>query len=180
MTENTTLEVWKVTIDVQKHFNDLGLRVRSLAVAILAALLAAAGYALKENETVPLLGQQRSLAGLILLAALVCWVACYVMDRMWYHRLLQAAVAHGRKVEAELIATIPNIGLTTAIDDASPIRGLRAYHRLSIFYVSIALILLVAAGVALGGGGLYWGLWGLIGLIVLLLRLWPKSKLPTT
>lgn len=110
MADDPRLEVWKVTIDVQKHFNDLGLRVRSLAVAILAALLAAAGYALKESETVPLLGQQRSLAGLILLAALVCWIACYVMDRMWYHRLLQAAVAHGRNVERDLKPSIPNIG----------------------------------------------------------------------
>lgn len=176
MDDNPTLEVWKVTIDVQKHFNDLSLRVRSLAVGILAALLAAAGYALKDHETVTLFGRERSLAGLILLAALICWLVCYVMDRMWYHRLLQAAVAHGRKVEAELIVSIPNIGLTTAIDDASPIRGLRAYHRLSIFYASIALILVVGVGVALQTGRTYWGFWAIVGLIVLGLRYWPKGK----
>lgn len=44
------LEVWKATIDVQKHFNELGLRVRSIAVTVLGALLAAAGYALKETQ----------------------------------------------------------------------------------------------------------------------------------
>ena len=178
MAEDGRLEIWKATIEVQKHFNDLGLRVRSLAVAILAALLAAAGYALKEDETVPLFGQQRSLAGLILLAALMCWLACYVMDRMWYHRLLQAAVAHGRKVEADLIATVPNIGLTTAIDDASPIWGIRAYHRLSIFYGSIALILIVGAGIALQGGRTYWGFWAVVALIALVLRCWPDRERP--
>lgn len=176
MADNPTLEVWKVTIDVQKHFNDLGLKVRSMAVAILAALLAAAGYALKDHETVFLFGQPRSLAGLVLLAALTCWLVCYLMDRWWYHRLLQAAVVHGRKVEAELVASIPAIGLTGTIDDASPIWRLRAQHRLSIFYGFIALILWGAAGLSLQGGLPYFGIGLALSVMALALRFWPKSN----
>lgn len=58
------------------------------------------------------LGEYVSLTGMILLAALACWVAFFVMDRLWYHRLLKAAVKHGRKVEDALKASIPCIGLT--------------------------------------------------------------------
>lgn len=61
------LEVWKATLEVQRHFNDLGLRVRSLAITVLGAFMAAAGYAFKE--------QNNNAAGLILSAGLVCWLA---------------------------------------------------------------------------------------------------------
>lgn len=147
--EAATLEVWKATIDVQKHFNELSLRVRSLAVTVLGAFLAAAGYALKEGKTVEFLGEQVSLTGTILLGALVCWTAFFVMDRLWYHRLLRAAVQHGRAVEDGLRQSISTIGLTGTIDDASPLLGMRAGHRLSIFYGSIAVLLWQGAGHAL-------------------------------
>src|SRR5437899_11145375 len=61
--EKAQLEVWKVTIDVQKHFNDLSMRVRNFAITVPGALLAAARYALKDGATVTLLGRSFSLAG---------------------------------------------------------------------------------------------------------------------
>lgn len=164
MAEDANLEVWKVTIDVQKHFNDLGLRVRSIAVTVLGALLAAAGYALKERSAVDFFGHQVSLTGTILLAALVCWAAFYVMDRLWYHRLLKASVLHGRKIEEALVASIPIIGLTTSIDEASPLVGLRAGQRLSLFYGVIGACLWVGAGVALKATSPYY----VVGIVVLL------------
>ena len=151
-----TLEVWKTTIGVQQHFNELSLRVRSIAITVLGGFLAVAGYALKERASVEFMGQQISLTGAILLAALLCWAAFYVMDRLWYHRLLRAAVQHGRIVEEHLRPTVPSIGLTATIDDASPIWGLRAGHRLSIFYGFIAVILWVGAGAALRAASPYY------------------------
>lgn len=68
------------------------------------------------------------------------------MDRLWYLRLLKVAVVHGRKVEEALVWTVPTIGLTTTIDNLSPLWGLRAGHRLTIFYCSIAALLWIAAG----------------------------------
>lgn len=131
------LEVWKATLDVQKHFNEIGIKIRSIAVTVLAAFLAVAGYAFKENN--------KWLAGAIVLASLVSWFSFYLMDRAWYHRLLQAAVRHGEKIEADLIATIPNIDLTTRITAASPILGASAGVRLTFFYFSIGAILAVSA-----------------------------------
>lgn len=148
MDKDATFEVWKVTIEVQKHFNDLGMRVRSIAITVLGAFLAGAGYALKEQKTVAFGSTQISLSGLILASALVCWGAFYVMDRLWYHRLLKAAVKHGVEVEEALKPTVPLIGLTRTINDESPLFGFRAGHRLSIFYTSIAVLLMIAAGVA--------------------------------
>lgn len=171
--ERILLEVWKTTIDVQKHFNELGLRVRSIAVTVLGVFLGAAGYALQAPRTVGIMGEYVSLTGMILLAALVCWVAFFVMDRLWYHRLLKAAVKHGRKVEDVLKASIPCIGLTGTIDDASPLWGLRAGHRLSIFYGFIGALLWLAAGMALQAGWPYYAGGSAIVLLVVALEFWP-------
>ncbi|MEM6826367.1 MAG: hypothetical protein AAF553_00330 [Pseudomonadota bacterium] len=143
------LEAWKTTIDVQKHFNELSMKVRGLAVTVLAAFLAASGYSLESDFQIVFLDLSVSLTGLILLAAFVCWTAFYLMDRLWYHRLLAATVAHGRAIEAKLLPDVPTIGLTSGIDEASPILGLRARHRLSIFYGFFGALLFVGAGLAM-------------------------------
>jgi hypothetical protein len=179
MADNSlTLEVWKATIGVQQHFNELGMRVRSIAVTVLGALLAAAGYALKEHSDVDFFGRKVSLTGTILLAALVCWAAFYVMDRLWYHRLLKAAVAHGRNVENALLGSLPNIGLTTTIDNASPLMGLRAGQRLSIFYGFVAVLLWLGAGSALRSSAPYYLVGTLLFLAAITLELSSRSDVP--
>ncbi len=42
-----SLEIWKKVVDVQMHFNDLCLRLRSIAISILGVLLSASAIALK-------------------------------------------------------------------------------------------------------------------------------------
>lgn len=173
------LETWKVTIDVQKHFNELSMKVRGLAVTVLAAFLAAAGYALNDKPTVSFAGSPLSLPGLILLAALLCWTAFYLMDRLWYHRLLAATVAHGRTIEQSILPTVPTVGLTSSIDDASPIFGLKARHRLSIFYGFFGALLFVGAGVALKSGYLFFGVGVLFALLIAGMELLLSSKKPS-
>lgn len=141
------LEIWKTTIDLQKHFNDLSMRVRGLAITVLGGFLGAAGYALNASRNVVVAATSIPLTTLILFAALICWSAFYLMDRLWYHRLLTATVAHGQKVEAALMTDLPIIGLTRCINDASPIYGLKARHRLSIFYGFFGALLYTAAGI---------------------------------
>jgi sterol desaturase/sphingolipid hydroxylase (fatty acid hydroxylase superfamily) len=143
--EKALLEVWKVTIDVQKHFNDLSMRVRNIAITVFGALLAAAGYALKDGATVTILDRSFPLTAWILVAALFCWFAFYLMDLHWYHRLLRGAVRHGKSLEKALSHRLPEIGLTHAIDAASPVYGLRASQRLTIFYGLIGSVILAAA-----------------------------------
>ena len=141
--QKAALEVWKVTIDVQKHFNDLSMRVRNFAITVLGALLAAAGYALKDGATVTLFERSFSVTAWILSAALICWSAFYFMDLHWYHRLLRGAVKHGKQVERGLQSQIPDIGLTHTIAAASPVYRLSASQRLAIFYGLIGSVLVV-------------------------------------
>ncbi len=150
------LEAWKTTIDVQKHFNDLAMRVRGLAITVLGGFLAAASYSSSETSQINAAGANVSPVGLILASAFLVWIAFYVMDRMWYHRLLKAAVKHGRKVENRLENRIYSISLTKTIDEGSPLGGLRAGARLSIFYMAVALVLFVGAITALQVSSLFY------------------------
>ncbi|MDQ4086919.1 MAG: hypothetical protein M3177_02725 [Pseudomonadota bacterium] len=147
------LEVWKTTVDVQKHFNDLEMRVRSIAITVLAAFLAAAGYTLKEGLRLHIFGQDVPLTVFLLLAATICWLSFYLMDRLWYHRLLRGAVDHGLKVEQALEKHIPEIGLTRSIGDASPffIKGKKvsSNEKMDWFYGSIVVLLLLGAAASL-------------------------------
>lgn len=142
--EKAQLEIWKVTIQVQQHFNDLSMRVRNIAITVFGAFLAAAGYALKDGSTVTFAGRTFPLTGWVLVAALLCWFAFYLMDLHWYHRLLRGAVKHGNDVEDILAVRLPGIGLTHAINEASPFYRLRASQRLTIFYGLFGAVLSAA------------------------------------
>jgi len=79
-------------------------------------VLGLVGWALKEG-TDSLLP-----AGLLAIGALG-WVAFYLMDRHWYHRFLDGAVAHGRTIEDWLRAATGTdvFSLASGIKQASGI-----------------------------------------------------------
>ena len=89
------VEGWKKTVDVQQHFNDIELRIRNFAITFTAAVLGLVGWALKE-------GMDSFLPAGLLAIGTLAWVAFYLMDRHWYHRFLDGAVAHGQSIEAWL------------------------------------------------------------------------------
>lgn len=107
------IEVWKQTVQVQQHFNDLGLRIRNLALTLLVAVFGAAALALRERIQIVVWGTQLSLASALLLVGLVGWLAFYFIDRFWYHKLLVGFVVHGEALEgilaAELLGTLPGL-----------------------------------------------------------------------
>jgi hypothetical protein len=148
------VEGWKKTVDVQQHFNDLELRVRNYAITFAAAVLGLVGWALKE-------GADSFLPAGLLAIGTLGWVAFYLMDRHWYHRFLDGAVAHGQSIEEWLcMATGTKVfSLATGIKQASGIplakqpkglwpwlvglfvteRKLRSHHRINLFYWGFAL-----------------------------------------
>lgn len=152
-TDENRIEIWKTIIDVQKHFNELEMRIRNVAVTVLAAFLAAAGFTMKENIHVTLWVGRISLTSLVLFGAALCWLAFYGMDRFWYHRLLIGSVKQGLIAEDALAATYPEIRLTKAIGDESPIEigswQVHSSRKIDIFYWLIALILLAGAAISL-------------------------------
>src|SRR6266567_2070560 len=83
------VEVWKTTVGVQQHFNDIEMRIRNYALTLLVGILAGAGVALKDKTIVQVAHHSVSLGSVILLAGLIGWLAFYFMDVAWYHRLLK-------------------------------------------------------------------------------------------
>lgn len=140
------IDIWKKTIDVQSHFNDLELRIRNFAITLLVALLTGAGLTLKDNISVVIFGYSLPVAVLLIFTALVAWVSFYLMDAFWYHRLLLGAVEHGKKIEQQLKELIPFIDLTTTIGNEINGAGLSpdtSNRRMNRFYWSIAIVLIL-------------------------------------
>jgi FMN phosphatase YigB (HAD superfamily) len=105
------LTTWKQAVEVQEHFNDLEMRIRNFALTLLVAVIGAAGVVLERGN--------KTLAAMLIVGALVSWLAFYMMDRWWYHPLLRGAVDHAIELEKRLVDDVPGIGLTGAISDAS-------------------------------------------------------------
>jgi len=139
------VEIWKKTIDVQQHFNDLELRIRNFAFTVLGVILSASAVAFKEYETA-------YLSWILVIVGLFLWLMFYMMDYYWYHRLLIGSVRHGAKIEEDWGKHIPALGLTKAISESSPIITKRktrigSNERMKGFYLGIAALLgLLAIG----------------------------------
>ena len=80
-------------------------------------------------------------------------IAFYIMDRHWYHRLLNASVEQGMKIEKELEEIYPNISLSTAIKEKSPTRFLftkfkiHSGGKLDFFYFLLTFSFLIISWV---------------------------------
>jgi len=82
------IDMWKQSVEVQMHFNDIEWRIRGLALTVATFALGAAGVAAKDGTRVGAV----SLGSLVLAIGLLLWYAFYFVDRFWYHPLLKAAV----------------------------------------------------------------------------------------
>lgn len=151
MDEGTLLElrveVWKQTVEVQEHFNDLELRTRNLCVTLVGALFGAIGLSEKGAVNIEFLGHALPFSILLTFVALPVIFAFWLMDR-GYHRLLVASVEQGRAMEKDLVAVVPELGLTEKIKLGSPIpvldRKFDSTMRLDTFYYTLAAIASVA------------------------------------
>jgi hypothetical protein len=151
------IDLWKQTVEVQQHFNDLEWRIRGLALTAATFALGASAVAAKDGTT--FFGI--SLGSGVLVAGLILWFGFYFVDRYWYHPLLIGSVKHGEKLEGELRVYLPEAGLTRDITAASHIKPpkglgriagknddntLRSEEKLRIFYwIGAATLILAAA-----------------------------------
>lgn len=149
--KNNLVSIWENIISVQKHFNDIELKIRNCAVTLYTFILAAIGYAIKENARVSINEKSISLAVIISIVGIVPLFAFYLMDRHWYHRLLHAAVEQGMKIEKELEKIYPSISLTTTIKEKSPISFLfkkfkiHSDGKLRLFYILLIFSFIIIA-----------------------------------
>ena len=135
------IEAWKVSVQVQQHFNDIEMKIRNYALTLLLAVLASAGVAFREDEW--------EVAIVVLAAGVLVWLLFWLMDELWYHRLLIGAVTNALEIESQLRDDVPGIDLSTRIKDASAIvlgkrkREFRSKHKIRLFYWGVAFLLIV-------------------------------------
>ncbi len=170
MNENERLthyiEMWKQSVETQQHFNDIEWRIRGLALTVATFAIGAAGVTARDGDQIGPV----SLGSLVIIVGLLLWYAFYFVDRAWYHPLLKGAVTQGTAIEAEILKSLPQAGMTSAITAASPyprtkinriITGksgdMHSDDKLAWFYlVGAAALVLVAIGLqvaALIAGG---------------------------
>jgi hypothetical protein len=147
------LEMWKQTIAVQQHFNDIGWRIRGLALTALTFALGAAAVAAREKSTIHIFGLCLQLSACISALGFILWISFYFVDQIWYHRLLIGAVRHGEALETALQEKLPEAGLTKAISQNSPYTvnlkvaslTIHSSMKMRIFYLIGGLTLIVFA-----------------------------------
>lgn len=139
------VEIWKKIIDVQQHFNDLELRIRNFALIVTGAFLGLGGYAIKDGGFASIGGHLIASAALIVVASLLPLFAFYLMDRLWYHRLLDGSVKAGEKAEEKLTSLGLAVNLGSQISKASPFtlpvfkKKVHSRHKMDGFYGLLAL-----------------------------------------
>jgi hypothetical protein len=169
------VEIWKVIIEVQQHFNDISMRIRSMFITILLGLLASIGFLLDKRLNLQVCFVNIQFATLMPVFGMFGAYLFYFIDRYWYHRLLIGAVKHAIVIEGKYKDEIPELALTDAIGRESPYepRGparwfaklfvnderyrntgkLHSDGKIEFFYKSVMLALLVITIVLAGLGG---------------------------
>lgn len=109
------IDLYKQTLEVQMHFNDIEWRIRGLALTVATFALGAAGVASKDGTRIGWI----SLGALVLVIGLLLWYAFYFVDRVWYHPLLKGAVDTGTAIEEEIKKVLPQATMTATITDRS-------------------------------------------------------------
>jgi len=142
------IEIWKSTVEVQKHFNDLQIRIRNYGITLFTFIFAGIGYCLKDNIFLHLFGISFSLASLIALIGVLVIVAIRFMDLHMYHRLLEASVAKGIEIEKSLSFVYPEISLSSHIKSKSPFKfmfGINVHSstKLRFFYFLLLIPLIL-------------------------------------
>jgi hypothetical protein len=145
------IEIWKKIVDVQQHFNDRELRVRNFALIMTGAFLGLGGYAIKDGGMIDAFGIEMSIAGVVVLSAIIPLAAFYFMDRLWYHRLLEGTVKAGIEAESAIKALGYKVDLGSKISKFSPFtlwltnKRIHSKTKMDIFYAMLFVGLLIVS-----------------------------------
>lgn len=148
-------ELWEKYEDIAMHFNDLIIRLRTQALAGVAALSTLVGIFAKAD-----LGQFTytwEIAGFVFLALTLFWIAIWILDFWYYNDLLVGAVAALLELEkeSETKSHISHINMSTLVErsvagELNFKLGLRKTFRVVAprwtFYILVFLALLAGAG----------------------------------
>lgn len=169
------LEAWKTVVDVQKHFNDIGMRIRGMFVTILLALVASIGFMMDKRISLDLAGVNIQFYVFVPLFGIFGAWLFYFIDRYWFHRLLLGAVDQGSFIEKKYREEMPELSLGASISKLSPYNPgwlvwliakclvkhkkfhetgqLHSDGKIELFYKSVMVVLLVTSLVLVFSGG---------------------------
>ena len=149
----TVHDLWAKYEDVAMHFNDLLIRLRTQALAAVAALSTLVGIFTKTDSSTVHVSWE--IATAVFLGLAVFWIAIWSIDRFYYTRLLIGAVIALRNIEKESRKPSPSlaIDLSTDIEKyvACPVDTRPRWHRFQskigvrIFYLLVFAALLIGA-----------------------------------
>jgi hypothetical protein len=132
------LDQWKTIIDVQMHFNEIILRMRTTGISVVIAVYGAAAISISQFPSKSLLvfGRLIHPSAAILLFGLFLLVGIFAMDYLYYYRLLVASVEMGEAFDQRMggreFSGVRLFGLTTLI--SSRVTRWRARLTLWLFY----------------------------------------------
>jgi len=149
-------ELWEKHEDVAMHFNDLIMRLRTQALAGVAAIAALVGIFAKENANE--MRYSWEIAALVFFGLACFWIAIWCLDFGYYNKLLSGAVASLKALEdaSKKGSRITSINLSTIIEDVvqgkrTDVRTLR--HRIRSRW-GIVTFYLIVLGATLAGGAI--------------------------
>jgi len=116
------VDIWKQVVAVQMHFNEIEMTIRNLYFTVLAAAMGLIGVVYDKHADIGFHKAQFSIAAIVVGSIPFISYLFYFMDRHWYHRLLQGAVAQAVQIETKYAGIIPEITLGTAINCESKIQ----------------------------------------------------------
>lgn len=136
LTTGDIIDIWKYTISVQMHFNDMEMKVRNLFFTIIAAMLGLIGVVQGRTVAVHIFGFELNISAIILILFSMMPISLlfYFIDRYWYHRLLVGAVKQCIEIENRYGAAMPDLLLGEKISKESPV-SLPNWTKLLFFFV---------------------------------------------
>lgn len=115
------VDIWKHAVGVQMHFNDMGMKIRTLYFTVLAAAMGLVGVVQEKLIEVQAPRITVDMALFVMVAVIPISMLFYFLDKHWYHRLLLGAVNHCIFIETKYKDVLPEIALGAAISKESPV-----------------------------------------------------------
>ena|SRR5689334_8205966 len=154
----TVHDLWAKYEDIAMHFNDLLIRLRTQALAAVAAISTVVGIFTKTDPTSVHISWE--IATAVFAGLIIFWLAIWTIDRFYYNRLLIGAVIALREIEKESKKQTPSlvISMSTTIEKfvADPKDDRPFWDRFRSKFGVYAFYALVLIALMLGTGFCYW------------------------
>lgn len=116
---DTAIEYYQLAVQIQMHYNEMLIRVRSFGLTAVATLLAVAGGAAAADGDTALTsgfltlygGARMQVSGVYASCALLLCTGLFLLDRFYYYRLFMAAVKNCISYEVDNRSALEAIGV---------------------------------------------------------------------